>query len=69
MDFRAEPRAALRMRVFVLGGFSAAVCSRRSGVPQHLMTTHRPHIVVPFWGSYLEFYKVIPKRKYFGAYG
>ena len=25
--------------------------------------------VVPFWGSYLEFYKVIPKRDYFGAYG
>ena len=25
--------------------------------------------VVPFWGSYLEFYKVIPKRNYFGAYG
>ena len=24
--------------------------------------------VVPFWGSYLEFYKVIPKRNYFGAY-
>ena len=25
--------------------------------------------VVPFWGSYIEFYKVIPKRSYFGAYG
>ena len=25
--------------------------------------------VVPFWGSYLEFYKGIPKRNYFGAYG
>ena len=25
--------------------------------------------VVPFWGSYLYFYKVIPKRNYFGAYG
>ena len=25
--------------------------------------------VVPFWASYLEFYKVIPKRNYFGAYG
>ena len=25
--------------------------------------------VVPFWGSYLEFYMVIPKRNYFGAYG
>ena len=24
---------------------------------------------VPFRGSYLEFYKVIPKRNYFGAYG
>ena len=24
---------------------------------------------VPFWGSYLEFYKVIRKRSYFGAYG
>ena len=23
--------------------------------------------VVPFWGSYLEFYKVIPKRNYFGV--
>ena len=25
--------------------------------------------VVPFWGSYLEFCKVTPKRNYFGAYG
>ena len=25
--------------------------------------------VVPFGGSYLEFYKVIPKRNYFGAFG
>ena len=25
--------------------------------------------VVPFWGSYLDFYKVLPKRNYFGAYG
>ena len=25
--------------------------------------------VVPFWASYLEFYKVLPKRNYFGAYG
>ena len=25
--------------------------------------------VVPFWGSYLEFYQGIPKRNYFGAYG
>ena len=25
-------------------------------------------MVVPFWGSYLEFYKVIPKRNYYGAY-
>ena len=25
--------------------------------------------VVPFRGSYLEFYKVIPRRNYFGAYG
>ena len=25
--------------------------------------------VVPSWGSYLEFFKVIPKRNYFGGYG
>ena len=25
--------------------------------------------VVPFGGSYLEFYKVLPKRNYFLAYG
>ena len=25
--------------------------------------------VVPFWGSYLEFYEGILKRNYFGAYG
>ena len=25
--------------------------------------------VVPFYGSYLESYKVIPKRNYLGAYG
>ena len=26
-------------------------------------------IVVPFWGSYLESYKVITRRNYYGAYG
>ena len=26
-------------------------------------------IVVPFWGSYLESYKVIPRRNYYGASG
>ena len=26
-------------------------------------------IVVPFWGSYVEPYKVIPKRIYYGAHG
>ena len=26
-------------------------------------------IVVLFWGSYVEFYKVIPTRSYYGAYG
>ena len=26
-------------------------------------------IVVPFWGSYVESYKVIPKKNYYGAYG
>ena len=25
--------------------------------------------VVPFWGSYLELYRVILKRNYYGAYG
>ena len=25
--------------------------------------------VVPFWGSYLESYKVLPKRNYYGASG
>ena len=29
----------------------------------------RGSIVVPFCGSYLETYKVIPKRNYYGAYG
>ena len=30
--------------------------------------THRPQ-VVPFYGLFLESYKVIPKRNYLGAYG
>ena len=29
----------------------------------------RGSIVVPFWGSYVESDKVIPKRNYYGAYG
>ena len=29
----------------------------------------RGSIVAPFWGSYLESYKEIPKRNYCGAYG
>ena len=29
----------------------------------------RGSIVVPFWGSYLESYKAIPKRNYYGASG
>ena len=37
-----------------------------------LLLTHdlpRGSKVVPFWGSYIESYKVIPKRNYYGAYG
>ena len=29
----------------------------------------RGSIVVLFWGSYIESYKVIPKRNYYGAFG
>ena len=29
----------------------------------------RGSIVVPFWGSYLESYKLTRKRNYYGAYG
>ena len=29
----------------------------------------RGPIVVPFWGSHIESYKVTPKRNYFGASG
>ena len=29
----------------------------------------RGSIVVPFWGSYIESYKAIPKRNYYGAFG
>ena len=38
----------------------------------HVLLVHSlpiGRIVVPFGGSYLEFYKVIPKRNYFGAHG
>ena len=29
----------------------------------------RGSMVVPFWGSYLESYKAVPKGNYYGAYG
>ena len=33
------------------------------------LTLPRGSKVVPFWGSYIESYKVIRKRNYYGAYG
>ena len=33
------------------------------------LTTPLGSIAVPFGGSYLEFYKVIPTRNYYGASG
>ena len=61
----------------VINGSAEKLCNttayrRRSSV------SSRPHCMfsklpigpkVDFWGSYLEFYKVIPERNYFGAYG
>ena len=37
------------------------------GIPQAVFT-HRPHRV-PFWGSCLESFAIIPKRNYYGASG
>ena len=41
----------------------------RYGVPCHPKVSQIGPFVVPFCGSYLESYKVIPKRNYLGAYG
>ena len=39
------------------------------GVGTYEGTLPRGSKVVPFWGSYIESYKVLPKRNYYGAYG
>ena len=47
----------------------------RRGKTNHSLHScdHKPMMgsinIGPKWGSYLEFYKVIPTRNYFGAYG
>ena len=67
-------RSALTVELFS----QTPVPFARSGL--HRMLLHAPalyivyklprgSIVVPFGGSYLESYKVIPKRNYYGAYG
>ena len=38
-------------------------------LPSELLGFPIGPIVVPFWASYLESYKVIPKRNYYGTYG
>ena len=39
------------------------------GTASYHMVLPRGPKVVPFWASYIESYKVIPKRSYFGASG
>ena len=46
--------------------FGLTVCGR---VYYACWTLPRGPIVVPFWGSSLEPYQVIPKRNYYGASG
>ena len=40
-----------------------------SGIKESCFDAPKGLIVVPFWGSYIESYKVIPKRNYYGASG
>ena len=51
---------------YYFGGNSLMVVKTRLGLPG---APPRGSIVVPFGGPYLESYKVIPKRNYYGAYG
>ena len=37
------------------------------GLRRSILEVPRGSIVVPFVGSYLEFYEVIPERNYYGA--
>ena len=52
-------------------GLQFLPCPRKSGAYVSSKHTGLPKgpKVVPFGGSYLEFYTVIPKRNCFGAYG
>ena len=50
----------MKLRVHGLG-FEFGICN--------LSILPRGPEVVPFWGSYIESYKVIPKRNYYGASG
>ena len=48
---------------------SQKLTSRPDIKPAPSLSLPRGSIVVPFDGSYLESYKVIPKKNYYGAHG
>ena len=44
-------------------------CEGSGAVGRNTINLPRDPKVVPFWGSYIESYKVTPKRSYFAASG
>ena len=68
--WKADPRRSGKAHFALFGDFLLIGSDYGLGlwVVRLVGFTHRPHSS-SFWGSYLEFYKVIPKRNYYGAYG
>ena len=66
-----EMRGLQGLRSFALGAFFVALGMGAALLGDRVQGLPISPKVVPFAGSYLEFYnyKVIPKRNYFGAYG
>ena len=70
-----NPNRALVLALYGLGseGFKSWEFRAQASFYTVLLQSHgtlpKGPIVVPSWGSYLEFYKVIPKRNYYGRYG
>ena len=76
--FGGASRPALSFAIFLWGPSARAqglgfgfqgLGFRVSGLGVHVWGLPIVSMVVPFCGSYLGSYKVVPKRNYYGAYG
>ena len=63
------PTILVTFKDYTLKSQSSSSTTRPYRLAQGMTCVPRGSKVVPFGGSYIESYKVIPKRNYYGAYG